>query len=118
MSTYQRRRGREITFWRTVRTTDSRGNIVYVADPSTKVTVRGAVIPQRSSRAEVAGQVEIDVTRVIVDADIPDVTLWTRAELDGEEYDIVAPPALHYGTRKVRHWTIDLRQRPSEPPNG
>lgn len=115
MSSVQRRRGREVTFWGTTRIEDARGDIVRIADPATKLTVRAAVIPQRSSRAEVAGQVEIDVIRVIVDASIPGVTVWTRAEMDGLEYDLVSPPALHYGTRRTRHWSIDLRQRPEAP---
>ncbi|WP_159795654.1 phage head-tail adapter protein [Puerhibacterium puerhi] len=117
MSSVQRRRGRYVTFWRTKLITDSRGNLKKVADPDSKVTVRAAVIPQRSQRAEVgAGQVEINVTRVIVDAGIPGVDLWSRAELDGEEWDVVTPPSLRWGTRQTRHWSIDLRQRPSPPP--
>jgi hypothetical protein len=112
VSSVQRRRGREVTFWAEQIVTDSRGNRVKVADPASKTTVRAAVIPQRSQRAEVAGQVAIDVTRVLVPADIPGVTLWSRAELDGEEWDLVTPPALHWGQRNTRHWTIDLRRRP------
>lgn len=113
MTTVQRRRGREVTFWAVISTTDSRGNIVEAPDPTSKTTVRAAIIPQRSQRAEVAGQVSIDVTRVLVPADIPGVSLWSRAELDGEEWDLVTPPALHWGQRNTRHWTIDLKRRPS-----
>lgn len=101
-----------MTFWRTKVIEDGRGNIKSVADPDNKVTVNAAVIPQRSQRAEVAGQVVIDVTRVLVDPSIPGVELWSRAELDGYEWDLVTPPELHWGTRRVRHWTIDLRRRP------
>jgi hypothetical protein len=118
VSSYQRRRGREATFWAVRRATDSRGNVVYEPDPSTKATVRVAAIPQRSSRAEAAGQVEIDVTRLIVPEGTPGVSLWSHAEFGGEEWDIVTPPELHYGTRSVRHWTIDLRRRPQEAPSG
>lgn len=112
MSSVQRRRGREVTFWGTKFTIDSRGNRVKVADPDSKVTVRAAVIPQRSQRAEVVGQVAIDVTRVIVDYDIPGVTLWSRAELDGQQWDLATPPQIHWGQRRTRHWTIDLKLRP------
>lgn len=112
MTSVQRRRGREVTFWATMSITDARGNLVDIADPTTKTTVRAAIIPQRSQRAEVAGQVAIDVTRVIVPHGIPGVALWARAELDGEEWDLVTPPALHWGQRNTRHWTIDLKRRP------
>ena len=114
MASVQRRRGRPITFWQVHETMDGRGNIVVVANPATKITVSAAVIPVRSSMAEVNGQVEIDVLRVLVDANLEGVTLWSRAELDGQEWDVMTPPALHWGQRHNRHWSIDLRQRPDK----
>lgn len=112
MSSRQRRRGVTAKVWKTVLHTDSRGNKVLVADPNGPVEVRCALIPQRSSKAEVPGQQQINITRMIVDADLPDVTLWSRVEVLGTQWDIVTPPAYHHGTRKTRHWSIDIRERP------
>lgn len=49
---------------------------------------------------------------MIVDADLDDVDLWSRVEWNGKQWDIVTPPAYRHGSRKVRHWSIDLRERP------
>lgn len=98
--------------WRTVATTDRRGNTVFMADPGGPIEVRAAFIPQRSARAEVPGQQQINVTRMIVAADLPGVTLWSRVEWAGREWDIVSPPAYHHGDRRTRHWSMDLRERP------
>lgn len=112
MSSRQRRRGQIARIWKTVETVDNRGNVVLVADADGPYEVRVAVIPQRSARAEVPGQQQINITRLIVDADLSDVTLWSRVELHGKQWDIVTPPAYHHGTRKTRHWSIDVRERP------
>lgn len=110
--TIQRRRGQYARVWRTTVTTDNRGNRVIGAVEELKHPVRAAFIPQRSSRAEVPGQQQINVTRMIVSADLPDVNLWSRIEWNGSLWDVVAPPQLHHGTRHVRHWSIDIRERP------
>jgi hypothetical protein len=78
------------------------------ADP---YIVSAAVIPQRSSKAEVPGQQEINVVRLIVDPDLPDVNLWSRVEYLGEMWDVISPPAYHHGSRRVRHWSLDIRKR-------
>jgi len=83
--------------------------------------IKGVFIPQRSARAEVPGQAGINVTRVLMDSDLPvrlenvgtgEVGLWGRVEWNGSAWDIVTPPAYHHGTRHTRHWTIDIRERP------
>lgn len=107
----QRKRGVPIKVWRVELKKDRRGNDQYVTVPANKHVTTAAVIPQRSARAEVPGQQVINVTRMIVSADLDDVNLWSRIEWDGKEWDIVAPPAYHHGTRHVRHWSIDVRQR-------
>ncbi|MEU6056981.1 phage head-tail adapter protein [Streptomyces sp. NPDC047097] len=112
MSSHQRRRGVRAKVWKTVAHRDARGNVVLVADPTGPIDVRCALIPQRSARAEVPGQQMINITRMIVAADLPDVTLWSRVEVLGAQWDIVTPPAYHHGTRKTRHWSIDIRERP------
>lgn len=109
---HQRRRGQTVKIWKTKTVTDRRGNDVIVADGDGPHEVRAIMIPQRSARAEVAGQVQINVTRMIVAANLEDVNLWSRVEWNGQLWDVVTPPAYHHGTRKTRHWSIDIRERP------
>jgi len=113
MASMQRRRGIEARVWKTVTKTDSRGNKIKGAEPTDSHVVKAAFIPQRSARAEVIGQQHINVTRMIVAADLEDVDLWSRVEALGTVWDVVTPPAYHHGTRHTRHWSIDLRERPS-----
>ncbi|MGW1258458.1 phage head completion protein [Streptomyces sp. NPDC002513] len=108
----QRRRGQRARVWRTVEVVDNRGNTVVTAAPEGPIEVRAAFIPQRSSRAEVPGQQQINVTRMIVNAALEGVSLWSRVEYNGREWDIVSPPAYHHGDRRTRHWSIDIRERP------
>ena len=97
----------------TIQTTDNRGNAVSSADEDNPITdIKAAFIPQRSARAEVPGQAQINVTRMVVKAHIPGMDLWSRVEWDGAVWDVVSPPAYHHGTRHTRHWSIDLRERP------
>lgn len=108
----QRRRGQDIKVWKTKIVKDSRGNDVITASDADPHIVRAIAIPQRSSKAEVPGQQQINVIRLIVDALLPDVNLWSRVEYDGRMWDVAAPPAYHHGTRRTRHWSIDVRERP------
>jgi hypothetical protein len=112
VSSYQRRRGQSARVWRTRTEIDNRGNEIEVADSDGPHEVRAAFIPQRSARAEVPGQQQINVVRMIVDADLEGVDLWSRVEWRGRQWDVVTPPAYHHGTRRTRHWSIDLRERP------
>lgn len=108
----QRRRGQPALVWKQVEVIDGRGNRTLVADPTSPHEVRAAFIPQRSSRAEVPGQQVINVVRMIVDADLDDIGLWSRVEYQGKQWDIVTPPSHHHGVRRTRHWSIDIRERP------
>jgi hypothetical protein len=110
---YQRRRGAVIKIWKSATVVDNRGNETLVADADGPYEVRAAAWAQRSARAEVPGQAEINIVRLMVPADLDDVTLWSRVEYLGIYWDIASPPALHLGTRKTRHWSIDIRKRPS-----
>ncbi|MGZ2360732.1 phage head-tail adapter protein [Streptomyces sp. 372A] len=98
--------------WRTKEVVDRRGNSVVAVDESSPVTVRAAFIPQRSGKAEVPGQQQINVVRMIVDARVEGVTMWSRVEYLGRMWDLVTPPAYHHGDRRTRHWSIDIRERP------
>lgn len=108
----QRRRGQSARVWRSVLTIDARGNEVRAPNDLNSHVVRAAFIPQRSAKAEVPGQQQINVVRMIVDADLPEVDLFSRVEWRGEMWDVVVPPQYHHGTRQNRHWSVDLRQRP------
>lgn len=112
MVSIQRRRGHLVTIFPSKTVTDSRSNSLDVVDWDTPHILRAAVIPQRSAKAEVPGQLAINVVRLICRADIPDVTLQSRVVWDGRHWDIAAPPSLHTGTRATRHWSIDIRERP------
>ena len=105
----QRKRGQMIKYWLSVETTNLRGDKVDRALDGPYET-RAWVIPQRSSRAEVPGQQEINVFRLGVDASL-NIDLWARIEWQGGEWDIVSPPALRFGTRHTRHKTVDIRRR-------
>ncbi len=108
----QRRRGQSARIWKTKTVTDARGNTVQVAHADGPHEVRAAFVPQRSAKAEVPGQQQINVTRMLVAADLDDVSVWSRVEWNGRQWDVVAPPAYHHGTRRTRHWSIDIRERP------
>lgn len=108
----QRRRGQKVVIYPQIRITDKRENQQFVADRTRPVVGRAWAIPQRSSRAEVPGQVEVNVYRIGVDAALDEATLWAEVQWRGSEWDVAAPPAYHHGSRHTRHWSIDIRERP------
>lgn len=110
--THQRRAGQDLQVWKVATVTDRRGNRTKVAVADEPNAEKGWVIPQRSSRGEVPGQLVIDVIRIGISADTPDVDLWSRVRYAGRDYDVVTPPEYHHGTRHTRHYTLDLRRRP------
>jgi hypothetical protein len=113
VSSFQRRRGQPAKVWPTTTIADSRGNPVVTVDmDADPIDVVAVFIPQRSARAEVPGQQQIDVTRMLVRPNLPNVNLWSRVLWNGRYWDVVTPPAYHHGTRHTRHWSIDLRERP------
>lgn len=78
---------------------------------------RVAIVPERSSRAEVPGQIAVDMYRVISDPGIDDVGLWTVIRWNGEMWDVATPPEYHHGVaRHTRHWTFLIRKRPDVGP--
>lgn len=110
---FQRKRGVPARIWKTVKQIDNRGNEHKVASPASPHEVTVWLFPQRSSKAEVPGQQHINVVRIGCSADLEDVELWSRVEMFGREWDVVAPPAYHHGgARSTRHYSIDLRERP------
>lgn len=108
----RRRGGQPVTIYPQKSTTDNRGNHVIVVDMDNPIQTKCWVFPQRSGKAEVPGQMDIDVTRIGVAADLGEVGLQSRVEWRGEMWDVVTPPAYHHGIRQTRHWSIDIRKRP------
>lgn len=112
---WQRRHGQWVDIWPMVTITDRRGNRIKRVDMTAEpIRIKAAIIPERSTRAEIPGQQEVNVSTMIVDAGLKDVGLWSTVRCDGIYYDIVAPPSYHYGTRATRHWSIPLRARPAQ----
>ena len=72
----QRRRGQTIRYWKSVTTVNLRGDKSEQAEDGPYETTAW-VIPQRSARAEVPGQQEINVNRIGIDVEL-DVGLWSR----------------------------------------
>lgn len=108
----QRRRGQKVTIWPETVTTDSRGNQTIAPDPDNPITTTAAFIPQRGSKAEVPGQVEIEVYTMILRNNVEGLGLWSRVLWQGAQWDIAAPPSYHFGSRHVRHASVDIRRRP------
>jgi len=115
----QRRLGLDAIFKPTIVITDRRGDEVRIADedPSHWIKTKCWMITNtnRTSRAEVPGQLEIDSYKIGIKADIPGIDLWSRVIIDGEEYDVLTPPYRYNGTKQVRHWSLMIRQRPDSP---
>lgn len=113
MPTYQRRHGLVARVWTVEEKTDSRGNVHNIATEDNASEHKVWIFAQRSARAEVPGELGINVIRIGIDADVAGLELWSRVELLGKVWDVVTPPAYHHGTRHTRHWSLDLRERPN-----
>lgn len=116
MPSLQRRRGLPAIIHPYKIVTDRRGSEQRVVDmsPEAEIHVVAAFIPQRGSRAELPGQMAIEVVRMIVrhGPDLANFDLWARVTYDGKQWDVVNPPEYHHGTRHTRHLSVDLRRRP------
>lgn len=92
-----------------VETYNSRGEKMK-RPADTPVRVRFTSSEDRSSKAELPGQVAIKVVRGIA-RDAP-VGQWARVVYSGEEWDIASPPRFTPGmSRALRHVEFTLRSR-------
>jgi len=112
----QRDRGELAYIYPVTKTTDSRQNVIE-APLSTPLTVRGVFAPDRSARAEVIGQQQVNIVRMLTSSDLSGVSLWSLVKWRNLWWDIVAPPGWHIGDRHTRHWSILIRQRPDSGGN-
>lgn len=112
MGPVQRRMGMPAIVYRSKVITDNRGNQQRVVDLENPHEIRVWAAPQRSSKASVPGQMDVDVMRLGTTADLEGVDTWSQVDFRGARWDVVAPAAYHHGTRDVRHWSIDCRRRP------
>lgn len=111
MTIQRRRSGIPARVYMTTESTDSRGNVHRHVDLNSPTDVQVWVFPQRSAKAEVPGQQHINVIRIGTRV-LTGVDLWSRVDMLGKSWDVVTPPAYHHGTRSVRHWSLDIRERP------
>lgn len=95
-----------------VKMRDSRNNLVKI--PSTvPVRVRATTSFDRSSIAELPGQVDLSVVKCVA-RDAP-VGSWARIEYDGREWDLAAPPRYSPGMSKAtRFVSFTIRSRPGD----
>ena len=110
----QRRRGERIKVWPVVATTDTRGNPGRLR-PNLDVDpykIRASVTPIRSSKAELPGQLDIEVYLVTYQDPLPGVESQSRIEWRGDQWDVTSTPVLHTGTRATRHWSLEMQGRP------
>lgn len=113
MPNYLRSRyGGVAIIYRIVTITDSRGNKTQQPTAVNPHRVMAHASADRSSRAEVPGEQEVDVITLRVPFQLSDVGLRSRVEWDGGWWDVVAPPADRHGIKRVRHTTLVLRRRP------
>lgn len=89
--------------------TDSMGN--RVKRPSgTGLTIRVTSSEDRSSDAELPGQVSNKVIRIMA-RQVP-IGSWSRVVFDGEEWDLASPPRFTKGaTKRLRHIEFTIKSR-------
>lgn len=110
MASMQRRRGEKVTLYRPTEVRDRRGNRV-LTPLRDSTTVRCSESFDRSNRAEVPGQQQVDQISIRIPWNV-DAQLWTAAHFRGEWWDVAAPPARRRGNRHTSHQTVILRRRP------
>lgn len=93
-----------------VKMRDSRNNLVKVAS-DTPVKLMATTSFDRSSIAELPGQIDVSVIRCVT-RDAP-VGSWARVVFDGREWDLAAPPRFSPGMSKTTKFvSFTLRSRP------
>lgn len=109
----------KVDFYPRVQKTNSRGSKIWVEDRENPVRgIKIGISTDRTSRAEVRGDVEIEVINArfpYSHEGTPLMGVGPGAQLhwDGTDWDIVAPPSIRKTrTHSVRHLTVQIRRRP------
>jgi len=90
--------------------TDRRGNIIRLPS-ETPVKVYATSSPDRSSIAELPGQIEVEIIKFVA-REAP-IASWARVVFDGREWDLASPPRHTAGVSKTTaHVSFTLRSRP------
>ena len=114
----QRTRGIPIVLWAAVSRENKAGEITSVPDWDRPYHTVASQRSERTARAEVPGEGEIEIIKVTVRPDVSGLNSWGRAWFMGTHWDVSAPPEYRHGTRHVRHLTLTLRSRTDSPPEG
>lgn len=109
----QRRRGVPIRISKEKQVTDRRGNQVMVPDLDNWHETNASIAPRRGSRAELPGYQAIDVYVITIPV-LDGIGLWSRVEWDGKQWDVIIPPQYHHGLPRTRHYSMEIRERPSD----
>lgn len=89
--------------------TDSLGNIIK-RPSGDGITLRVTSSEDRSSDAEMAGQVSNKVVRIMA-RQVP-AGSWSRVVYNGEEWDLASPPRMTPGvTKRLAHIEFTIRSR-------
>lgn len=92
---------------------NSRNELLWTMDYDSAQDVRVGISADRVSRAEVRGDVEIEVYNVRLPAKLAGAGPGGRIVWDGSEWDISGPPMTRLSrTHSVRHLTVQIRRRP------
>lgn len=112
-STFMERGRQTLILW-PVRTIHNRhGEAEYSADLDNPIRLRVTTSEDRSQIADLPGQVDVDIMRVI-SRHYPgrEGGTWSRCRLDGVDYDLAEPPRFSPGPSKAsEHWEFKLRSR-------
>jgi hypothetical protein len=93
-----------------VKVENNRGE-VYKTPSQFPVTVRCTVAEERQSSAELAGQVDVKIVRIIC-RNVAGTGAQSRVVFRGEEWDLAEPPHFSTGaSRAMRHMELLLRSR-------
>lgn len=90
--------------------TDSRGTKSKTPDLDNPFHLRVNCSTDRQSTAELPGQVDVKVLKVIAPFNTP-VDSWGRAYFRGEYWDLPIPPSISNFTKATRHVEFLLRSR-------
>lgn len=96
-----------------VKKANSRGEKIWTHDYANAQEFRIGLSADRTTRAEVRGDVEIEVYNARLPAKLLGLGPGGRILWDGSEWDFAAPPmARLHRTHSVRHYTVQIRRRP------